>query len=65
MSAPPRELPSAPKSLVPSERQRRGSVVASNATSRAREREAEFAKTVQERDEHIARLKERLKVTDD
>ena len=36
-------------------------MVASNVTSRIREREAEFQKQVQDRDDQIARLKERLK----
>ena len=56
-SAPPRELPTAPQKNPALER-RRGSTV----TSRIREREAEFAKQVKDREEQISRLKERLKV---
>eukprot|EP00095_Tigriopus_kingsejongensis_P012128 maker-scaffold560_size136926-snap-gene-0.23 protein:Tk12128 transcript:maker-scaffold560_size136926-snap-gene-0.23-mRNA-1 annotation:"rims-binding protein 2-like" len=53
-SAPARELPTAPR-----ERIRKP---ASNVSSRLREREAEFQRQVQDRDEQITRLKERLKV---
>lgn len=55
-SAPPRELPGVPSKL--SLEKRRGSTV----TSRIREREAEFQKQVQDREEQITQLKERLKI---
>uniref|UniRef100_A0A0K2TTB7 RIMS-binding protein 2 n=1 Tax=Lepeophtheirus salmonis TaxID=72036 RepID=A0A0K2TTB7_LEPSM len=51
-----RELPTTP---MVAQRTRRAS---STVTSRIREREAEFTKQVQDRDEQIARLKERLKI---
>merc|ERR1712223_1784466 len=57
-SAPPRELPGVPASLKNSLEKRRGSTV----TSRIREREAEFAKQVQDREEQIRHLKERLRL---
>ena len=57
-SAPPRELPGVPSSLKNSLEKRRGSTV----TSRIREREAEFAKQVQDREEQIRHLKERLRL---
>ena len=55
-SAPPRELPGVPSKL--SLEKRRGSTV----TSRIREREAEFQRQVQEREEQISHLKDRLKI---
>ena len=51
-----RELPKAPEKEK--EEKKKGSTV----TSRVREREAEFATQVRERDDQISRLKERLKV---
>lgn len=55
-SAPPRELPGVPSKL--SLEKRRGSTV----TSRIREREAEFQRQVQDREEQITHLKDRLKI---
>ena len=55
-SAPPRELPGVPSKL--SLEKRRGSTV----TSRIREREAEFQRQVQDREEQISHLKDRLKI---
>ena len=55
-SAPPRELPGVPSKL--SLEKRRGSTV----TSRIREREAEFQKQVQDREEQITHLKDRLTI---